>query len=226
MQPGFNYEPLTPTAFLHRAAQVFPDRVGVVEGRPQIHLRRVSRAFAEIRGRAEGAWGPPGRSRRPARGKFARDACRALRRAVLPAAVLVALNTRITPADMAFILKHAGASVLIYDHEFATAATRRPADRSERGLRLVCAGGKDDELEALIAAGEPLLASGDRRALAARDQLHERHHRASQGRDVPPPRRLPAGAGHGAAHGARPAIRCTSGRCRCSIATAGASRGR
>jgi fatty-acyl-CoA synthase len=32
MQPRFNDEPLTPTAFLRRAADVFSDRVGVVQG--------------------------------------------------------------------------------------------------------------------------------------------------------------------------------------------------
>ena len=32
MQPGFNDEPLTPSAFLRRAAHVFPDRVAVVQG--------------------------------------------------------------------------------------------------------------------------------------------------------------------------------------------------
>ena len=62
-------------------------------------------------------------------------------------AVLVALNTRITPADIAFILEHAGASVLIFDDAFAA----RPAGRPRAGgaaLRLVRAGGADDELEA------------------------------------------------------------------------------
>jgi len=32
MRPEFNFEPLTPTAFLHRAARVFPDRTGVIDG--------------------------------------------------------------------------------------------------------------------------------------------------------------------------------------------------
>ena len=32
MGRAFNYEPLTPTAFLHRSANVFPDRIGVVDG--------------------------------------------------------------------------------------------------------------------------------------------------------------------------------------------------
>ncbi|MGE5666599.1 MAG: AMP-binding protein, partial [Betaproteobacteria bacterium] len=30
--PRFDYEPLTPTAFLQRAARVFPDRTGVIDG--------------------------------------------------------------------------------------------------------------------------------------------------------------------------------------------------
>ena len=71
-------------------------------------------------------------------------------------AVLVALNTRVTPADMAYILKHAGATVLVYDQEFAKAAVDAGGQVGP-GLRLVCAGGKADELEAMIAAGKRFL---------------------------------------------------------------------
>jgi fatty-acyl-CoA synthase len=39
MQAGFNFEPLTPTAFLHRAAKVFPDRIGVVDGSLELTYR-------------------------------------------------------------------------------------------------------------------------------------------------------------------------------------------
>ena len=35
MRPEFSYEPLTPTAFLHRAAYVFPDRIGCIDGTVQ-----------------------------------------------------------------------------------------------------------------------------------------------------------------------------------------------
>ena len=71
-------------------------------------------------------------------------------------AVLVALNTRVTAADMAYILQHAGATVLVYDQEFATAAADAAAQVGP-GLRLVRAGGASDELEAMIAAGRHFL---------------------------------------------------------------------
>src|SRR5438094_3827825 len=32
MEAGFNFEPLTPTAFLLRSAHIFPDRIAVVQG--------------------------------------------------------------------------------------------------------------------------------------------------------------------------------------------------
>ena len=48
-----------------------------------------------------------------------------------------------------------------------------------------------------------VLGAGRRRARASRHQLHQRHDGASEGRDVPPPRRLPAVARDGAAHGGR-----------------------
>ena len=48
-------------------------------------------------------------------------------------------------------------------------------------------------------------AVADERSLLSH-QLHQRHHRAPEGRDVPPPRRLPAGARDGGAHRAGPAI--------------------
>ncbi len=63
-------------------------------------------------------------------------------------AVLVALNTRITPADIAFIVGHAGASVLIYDPIFADAATQA-ACQVGAALELVRAGGSDDRTRAV-----------------------------------------------------------------------------
>ena len=49
-------------------------------------------------------------------------------------------------------------------------------------------------------------APAGRRARSALDQLHVRHDRQAQGRDVPPPRRVPAGPRHGRAH--RPLAEC------------------
>jgi fatty-acyl-CoA synthase len=155
MRREFNYEPLTPTAFLHRSANVFPDRIGVVDGDIKFAYGEFLDRCLKFAGALRAIGVKPGD----------RVALLAGNSHVMLAAhyavpfsggVLVALNTRITPADMAFILQHSGSSVLIYDQDFAAAAA---AAGKEVGasLRLVRASGPDDELEGLIADGKPLL---------------------------------------------------------------------
>ena len=121
MRREFNYEPLTPTAFLHRTANVFPDRIGVVDGDTKFRYGDFLDRCLRFAGALRGIGVEPGD----------RVALLAGNSHVMLAAhyavpfsggVLVALNTRITPADMAFILQHSGSSVLIYDQEFAAAA--------------------------------------------------------------------------------------------------------
>ena len=153
MPPEFNYEPLTPTAYLHRAAQVFGDRIGVVDGETRFtYARFLDRCLRFAGGlRAAGI------------GTGDRVAVLAGNTHVLLAAhyaipfagaVLVALNTRVTAADMAYILDHSGATLLIHDRDFS--ATARSAAAAAGGrMRLVCAGGSEDTLEALIADGKP-----------------------------------------------------------------------
>jgi len=153
MQARFNDEPLTPTAFLRRAAHVFPDRVGVVQG----ELRFTYGAFHERALRFAGAL--------KALGVEAGDRVAVLAgntHVMLAAhyavpfagAVLLALNTRITPADIAYIVEHAGATLLLYDHEFAAAAEQVGAMVGSK-LRLLRIGGDADQLEPLISAAAP-----------------------------------------------------------------------
>jgi fatty-acyl-CoA synthase len=66
-------------------------------------------------------------------------------------AVLVALNTRLTSADLSFIVSHSGAQVLIYDYELEHVA-REIEGQAGEGLRLVRAGRPDDQYEHLLAA--------------------------------------------------------------------------
>ena len=153
MQPGFNFEPLTPTAYLHRSARVFPDRVAVVQDDTRF-------TYAEFRGRAlklAGALKALG----VAPGD--RVAILAGNTHVMLAAhyavpfaggVIVALNTRVTPVDMAYILEHSGALVLLYDQEYASAAEQACAQVGS-AIRTVRVGGTGDELEAMIAAADP-----------------------------------------------------------------------
>ena len=153
MQPGFNDEPLTPSAFLWRAAHVFPDRVGVVQG----DLRFTYDAFLERALKFAGALKGLGIARgdRVAVLGGNTHVMLAAHYAVpFAGAVLVALNTRVTAADIAYIVDHAGATLLVYDDEYADTAAQVSNALGQR-LRLLRAGGAGDELEPLIAAAAP-----------------------------------------------------------------------
>jgi fatty-acyl-CoA synthase len=166
MDPAFNYEPLTPSSFLWRAAHIFPDRVGVV----QDDLRFTYGEFLERCLKFSGALKAMGVAPGDRVAVLAGNSHMMLAaHYAVPFAggVLVALNTRVTPADMAYILGHADAKVLLYDDEYAAAAAQA-AKEVGGGLRLVRVGGGADELEALIAAaGHHVHPVADERALLA-----------------------------------------------------------
>src|SRR5215213_7183006 len=134
-----SYEPLTPVAFLARAGRVFADRVAVIdEDRRFTYSQFLDRAL-----RLAGAL----------RALGVRDGDRV---AVLApnthvllethygvpfaGAVLVALNPRLTASDLAQIVQHSGASVLIYDHDFEAAAVEI-SETVSAALKRVRAGG-------------------------------------------------------------------------------------
>ena len=153
MRPEFNYEPLTPTSFLHRAAHVFPDRVGVVDGATRFtygaFLDRCLRFAGGLRAAGVGA------GDRVAILAGNTHVMLAAHYAVpFAGAVLVGLNTRVTAADMAYILDHAGATMLIYDQDFRGTAESAGAAVGPR-VRLACSGGHADAVETLIEAGKP-----------------------------------------------------------------------
>lgn len=164
---AFNFVPLTPLAFLQRAGRVYANRLAVVDESKRF-------TYDELRSRAERLSG----ALRDALGVKPGD-----RVAVLmpnthvhleahfgvpgAGAVLVALNTRLTPADFAYIVEHSGAKVLLYDHEYETLA-RTTAGLVSTPLQLVRAGcGNDlDEYEHLLANAEHYLAAvADERSL-------------------------------------------------------------
>jgi len=166
MQAGFNFEPLTPTAFLHRAATVFPDRIGVVDGSLELTYREFLDYALKFAGALKALGVEPGDRVAVLAGNS--HVMLAAHYAVpFAGAVLVALNTRITSADIAYILGHAGASVLVYDQKFAAVA-EAAGEQAGRRVRLVRAGGEPDELEGLIANASPAFESvGDERSLLA-----------------------------------------------------------
>ena len=152
MQPQMSFEPLTPTAFLRRSAVVFADRIAVIDG----ELRYTYAEFLDRTMRLAGAL----RALNVACGE--RAAVLAPNTHVLLEAhygmpfagvVLVALNPRLTARDLAYVIDHSAARVLIYDHEFETVA-REIARLAQGAVKLVRAGG-DDEYEQLLAAAIP-----------------------------------------------------------------------
>ena len=148
MQPQMSFEPLTPTAFLRRSAVVFGDRTALIDG----DFRCSYAQFLERAERLAGAL----RALGVAHG--ARVAVLAPNSHVLleahygvpfAGAVLVALNQRLTATELAYVIRHSDARVLIYDHELEPVA-RAIAAQVQEPLALIRAGGSD-EYEALLA---------------------------------------------------------------------------
>jgi fatty-acyl-CoA synthase len=113
-----NYQPLTPLSYLERAALAFPDHTAIIHG-----TRRV--AYAEFYARTRQL--ASALSRHGVRRGDTVAAMLANTPPMLEAhygvpmtgGVLCALNTRLDPAALAFILDHGEAKVLITDREFA-----------------------------------------------------------------------------------------------------------
>jgi 3-(methylthio)propionyl---CoA ligase len=116
-----NCAPLSPLAFLPRAAAVHPDRVAIVHGERRIayrdflaRSRRLAGALA-ARGIGEGDTVSVLLPNVPAM-------LEAHHGVPMLGAVLNAINTRLDPRTIAYILGHGEAKVLITDREFSPAA--------------------------------------------------------------------------------------------------------
>ncbi|MGY1828653.1 MULTISPECIES: acyl--CoA ligase family protein [unclassified Blastococcus] len=149
---SFTFSQLSPTAYLERSARVFPDRTAIIDG----ERRHTYREFAD-------------RSRRLAGGLAARGIAPGDRVAALCAnsgtmlelhngipwagAVMVPLNTRLSPGELGYVLDHSGASLLVADPQFAATAAEVAG---AAGIPLVLAGDPDSEYEQLLAGAEPL----------------------------------------------------------------------
>ncbi len=166
--PRFDNEPLTPTAFLQRAARVFPDRIGVVDGERRFTWREFLDRCMRLAGALRAAGVAPG-DRVAVLAPNSNLLLAAHYAVPFAGAVLVALNTRITPADIAWILDHAGATLLICDDVLAGVAQEAIGQTAARP-RLWHPGGKADRIEGLIAQAAPYQqAVEDERSLLAID---------------------------------------------------------
>ncbi len=149
-----NFEPLTPTAFLKRSAAVFGDRTAVIDGARRCTYRELLARALRMAG-ALRALGVAQGERVAVLAPNSYLLLEAHYGVPFSGAVLVALNTRLTTDDFAYIIEHCGAQVLIHDASFAAVAHATAAKVG--GLRLIQAGGPpaDDEYETLLAGAEP-----------------------------------------------------------------------
>src|ERR1700749_253362 len=157
-----NYVPLSPIGFLVRSASIYPNRLPVVHGE-----RRYSWREALERGRRLA-------SALTARGTGRGDTVAVMAPNIpeafeahfgvpMAGAVLNALNVRLDPDTIAFILRHGEAKVLITDTEFAPVVGKALALLEEKPIiiDIADAGGPGGErlgetdYEAFLATGDP-----------------------------------------------------------------------
>ena len=147
----FTFAPLTPASFLDRAAAVFADRIAIVDGERTFTYRDMSDRCRRLTG-ALAAMGV-GHEDRVAALCANSHVMLELHHAVpMRGAALVPVNIRLSAAEMAEILGHSGASLLVATEEFADLARRLAG---ERNLPYVIAGGSDDSYEAWLAGADP-----------------------------------------------------------------------
>ncbi|HEX4027549.1 MAG TPA: acyl-CoA synthetase [Rhizomicrobium sp.] len=113
-----NYQPLTPLSFLERAARVFPNHTAIIHGQQRTNYasfyarcRRLASALAQ-KGIRKGDTVAAMLANTP-------PMLEAHYGVPMLGAVLNALNTRLDPAAIAFMLEHGGAKILITDREFS-----------------------------------------------------------------------------------------------------------
>ena len=159
MSASASFEPLTPTSFLLRSGKVYASRDAVIDGGRRFtydeFLDRCLRLAGTLRN-----MGVPEGGRVAVLAPNTHVLLEAHYGVPFAGAVLVALNVRLTAADLSFIVAHSGAQVLIYDYEFERVA-QDIAAQAGPGLRLVRAGRPDDQYERLLNSSTPW-----RRALA------------------------------------------------------------
>jgi fatty-acyl-CoA synthase len=146
---ALSFEPLTPTAYLDRAAAAHGERVAVVDGDQrwtyaELHERctRLAGAVAPLaQGRPVAVLAP--------NTHVMLEAHYGVPWAGVP---LVAINTRLAAAEVAHLLEHSEAAVLVHDPAFDELVAAAVA-RMAAPPRLIRAGG---EYESLLAAADPL----------------------------------------------------------------------
>ncbi|MFG1847476.1 long-chain-fatty-acid--CoA ligase [Micromonospora carbonacea] len=159
---SLSFEPLTPTAFLDRAAAVHADRLAVVDGALRLTYHQFHDRCLRLAGALADLGVRPG-DRVAVLAPNTHLMLEAHFGVLYGGAVLVTLNTRLSADELRYILDHAGCRVLLHDPDLAGFAAT--IVRALPGVRLVDGGA---EYERLLAAAPPRrVPVPDERALMA-----------------------------------------------------------
>ena len=157
-----NHAPLTPTDFLERAAATWPDKIAVIHG----DMRVTYRELLDRSRRMASALTRRGIKRGDVVSIIAPNTPAMLEAhygVIMAGAVLNALNYRLDPATIAFILEHGGAKLVLVDREFSPvmkdALGRMAAPPPVIGIDDILATSGDllgeTDYEAFLAEGDP-----------------------------------------------------------------------
>ncbi len=141
----FGYAPLTPTAFLHRSAVTFPDRLAVVDGDRRHTYRELLDRARRLAGGLTGLGVAPG-DRVAVLSPNTSMMLEAHYGVPFSGGVLVTLNIRLAPGELGYILGHAGARVLLVDPSLAATAEEAVAKSGNDIVTIVDDGGYDELL--------------------------------------------------------------------------------
>jgi fatty-acyl-CoA synthase len=148
--PGVHLAPLTPLSFLERSALAFPDRVAVVDGDRRLTWSEVRERVRRLATALQTAGIEKG-DRVAFLAPNTAELLEAHYGVPAAGAVLVAINTRLMPEEIEYILDHSGARLLVVDESLEDQVAGAPAERM-----LVCGAGRDyDAFLAAAGDGEP-----------------------------------------------------------------------
>ncbi len=142
-----SFEPLTPSSFLRRSGRVYADRVAVIDGERTFTYAELWARAQKLAGALREQGVEPG-DRVAVLSSNSHILLEAHYGVPLAGAVLVALNVRLTPDDLAYIAGHAGARLLIHDAPLDASA--REVERKATLRRIGPA-----EYQALVDEGRP-----------------------------------------------------------------------
>jgi fatty-acyl-CoA synthase len=141
------FRELTPTTFLQRAAAVYGDRLAVLDGEFRATYAQFLRRAQLLAGALVDAGVRPG-DRVAVLAPNSHMLLEAHHGVPMAGAVMVALNTRLSPAEIGYILDHSGASVLLTDDDYSDAAAAALSAARAAEVTVIDAAGYEARLAA------------------------------------------------------------------------------